>query len=94
MAFWGMAQLVLSIAAIAVGIFFLAYFLLFHPPYPAEELARSVARMGHMRTFGRFGFEWWGAMHPARMWQRGGRCFRPLALGFWIRDPNHDHKGA
>jgi len=41
--------------------------------------------MGNFKTFWIFGFEWWGGLRPEKMWDRRGRCFRPLFGGIWIR---------
>jgi len=48
--------------------------------------------MGNMKTFFIFGFERWGWLRPARMWQKDGRCFIPLIFGLWIRWPAGDEK--
>jgi hypothetical protein len=55
-----------------------------------RRLVDSVLHMGHMRTLGSWGFEWWGEMRPAAMWMNDGRCFKPLFLGIWIRNKGAD----
>jgi hypothetical protein len=50
-----------------------------------DRILRAIQRMGHMRTFWIFGFEWWGCMRPAQMTTADGRRFVPLFWGLWIR---------
>jgi hypothetical protein len=49
--------------------------------------------MGKMKTFIFVGFERWGNLRPALMWKRG-RCFKPVALGVWIRWPMYDRAAS
>lgn len=51
----------------------------------SQRLLDSVLHMGHMRTFGPLGYEWWGEMRPFAMWTREGHCFKPLVGGLWWR---------
>lgn len=52
----------------------------------------SFMRMGHMRRWWIFGFEWWGRFRPAIMWTASGEALHPLVLGVWIRCPEFDEK--
>jgi hypothetical protein len=57
--------------------------LLLKPLGPGLRM-RAIQRMGHMRTWWIFGFEWWGCMRPAQMTTKGTR-YTPLFLGLWLR---------
>jgi len=46
--------------------------------------------MSKMKTWWLIGYQRWGGLKPAAMWFPDGRCFRPLLLGVWIRDPYAD----
>ena len=46
--------------------------------------------MGNMKTWWIFGFEWWGGLMPAKMWDPRGKCYTPLWWGFWVRSPKGD----
>lgn len=48
---------------------------------------KEVSKMGHMKYWSIFGFEWWGAMRPASMKRKDGIVYRPLFLGVWIKKP-------
>lgn len=56
-----------------------------------EDYIKAIEAMGHMRTWWIFGFEWWGAAKPYRMWTRAGQCYMPLVLGMWIRCNEQHH---
>lgn len=49
----------------------------------------SVSKMGHMKYWWIFGFEWWGTMKPESMLRRIGENeyieYRTLFLGLWVR---------
>lgn len=40
--------------------------------------------MGNMKTLLIFGFERWGNLKPACMYQEN-KCYKPLFLGLWIK---------
>ena len=50
-----------------------------------QRLINSIVRMGNMKTWWIFGFEWWGAMRPAQMVTGEGARYTPLFLGLWLR---------
>jgi hypothetical protein len=53
-----------------------------------DDLWEQLNKMGNMKTWWIFGFEPWGGLRPAKMWTAGGRCFRPVMWGLWIRCDN------
>lgn len=52
----------------------------------------EISRMGHMKYWFIFGFEWWGAIRPASMKRKDGAVYKPLFLGLWIKNFNERSK--
>ena len=45
----------------------------------------EVSKMGHMKYWWIFGFEWWGAMRPDTMQRKNGDVYKSLFLGIWVK---------
>lgn len=58
-----------------------------------DRKVQAVLNMGKhtMKTWSIFGFQWWGAMRPAYMWTKDGKCYMPIEFGLWVRVPSLDH---
>lgn len=70
-------KLILDIVVLIIAIFF--YRKYFYSPW------NDMLKMGNMKTWWIFGFEWWGGCKPFRM-MKGNKVFKPIILGLWIED--------
>ena len=50
-----------------------------------KKFLRRINKMGHMRTWWIFGYEWWYGLKPMNMRTKEGIKYIPLFLGIWIR---------